>query len=166
MDDTSSLHLLLAPCTMNILLIITIGFIHLLAFSMGAMDTINEDNNRTNFGLAGKVVAKAVVAAKFAAVDKEGIIHNPFLDEKPTYLFKETRGFINPTKNYSKEVSPEGTKVSVDITIRGISKVDTDAETISMSMKLGLSWTDSRLNWPKGGPSEGKAFNIPSNLLR
>ena len=147
---------------MDIYLVISIGYIHLLALSMGAKDIVNGNNNRA-IGSAGKAAA---MAAKFVAVDKEGVIHNPFLDEKPTDLFNETRGFINPSGNYSIEIPPEDAEVEVDIKISSISEVDTDAETVSMSLMLQLSWRDPRLDWPKGGPPEGTAFNLPTDLQR
>ena len=140
---------------MNISLVITISYIHLLAFSMGYGGYTKYWPN-----------PKKMLDLGYAAMDTEGIIHNPFQSVKPSYFSDETGGFIRAAQNYSKEIAPEDAKVLVDMKIRRLSKVDTDAETISMSLKLELSWRDPRLDWPRGGPPEGKAFNLPTELLR
>ena len=47
---------------MDIYLVISIGYIHLLALSMGAKDIVNGNNNRA-IGSAGKAAAMAAACA-------------------------------------------------------------------------------------------------------
>ena len=76
-------------------------------------------------------------------------------------------GLISLKESYKKSFTqPNGTDVGVNITIMGVTRIDSIEKIVGIKIFLTLEWEDNRIVWGLGGPKNNTEWEFDPKVLK
>ena len=80
---------------------------------------------------------------------------------------KGSFGLISLRESYNKVLTqPKGTEIGVNITIMGVTRIDSIEKIVGIKIFLTLEWEDNRIVWGLGGPKNNTEWEFDPKVLR